>query len=151
MENIALTTLVVFILAIPGYVARSAYHSGNLTGAVLRRSITNDLVWTIMIAMPIHAIGVFIVEHLHELWDLIPDINFEATFRLLTGEYGPESVLLTDLIGNVYQNSHYITAYVLFFTTTISRSRIMATQASLGVAVGPTFPPHLWFWKFVAL
>lgn len=114
MENIALTTLVVFILAMPGYVARSAYHSGNLTGAVLRRSIMNDLVWTIMIAMPIHAIGVFIVEHLHELWDLIPDINFEATFRLLTGEYGPESVLLTDLIGNVYQNSHYITAYVLF-------------------------------------
>ena len=43
VSNLAFTSLIFLLLAVPGYVARACYHSGNFTRHLLPRSWTDDI------------------------------------------------------------------------------------------------------------
>ena len=128
MENLALTTILLLILALPGYVAQRLYHSGNLNKAVLPRNLTGDVTTAFLLSLPIHFVGIAIVEHLNHTWGVVPDINPEIVGRLIAGEYGPDSVLFPDLIDNGYQNIHWIIAYAFLITVLSSLGGLLTRE-----------------------
>ena len=62
--NIAFTTLVILILAVPGYIARSAYQTDKFTRDVLQRDITSGIVLAILYSIPFHFLGAAVINHL---------------------------------------------------------------------------------------
>ena len=120
MAEITLSTLILFFLALPGFVARSAYHSDEFSRTILPSTIVEDLMGSLLFAFPLHFICLLISEGLHhgssvEWWPWLqkmPDIDFVKVVRLMaanfeeTGEYS-----LNGIVNNAYTNWSYITAY----------------------------------------
>lgn len=111
MENLALTTILLLILALPGYLARRVYHSGNFNRAVLPQKLAKDLASAFILSLPLHFVAIFITEHLNEIWGLVPDIKFDYLFRIILGEFGQDSILLDKIIDNAYYHVHWIIGY----------------------------------------
>ena len=87
VTNLAFTTLLVLLLALPGYVARSSYHSGEYTRHLLPRSWTDDIVKAILTAFPFHFLGILLFKGLQHFNYLHYSLDFEAPVRVLMGQY----------------------------------------------------------------
>lgn len=94
MENLAITTVLILFLAIPGYLARLAYFSGELSRAVLPRKPLDDIYSSIVFALLIQGAGLAVVEFIYHCLKLelplvgrIPDIDFLKIYRLFTGKF----------------------------------------------------------------
>jgi len=115
--NIALTTLIVFMLAIPGYVARSFYHTAGLAKSILPKRVTDDLVGSLSFSIPIHVLAVILCESAFHYWEWVPywlvpeDINFVVVFRLLSGDFGNDFDRM--IVDNVYSQGLLIGRYAL--------------------------------------
>src|SRR6058998_2385729 len=109
--NIAFTTLVILILAVPGYIARSAYQTDKFTRDVLQRDITSDIVLAILYSIPFHFLGTAVINHLNLAGYTSARIDFDALFRLLAGQYGKDGQEFSRLSNNIYQHIHVIAIY----------------------------------------
>jgi|GEM_PF-847607 len=54
--NIAFTTILFFILLAPGYIARTAYSSSNLSVRDYNKNLVNELTWSIIPSLALHAL-----------------------------------------------------------------------------------------------
>jgi len=111
--NIAFTTLAILLLAMPGYVARSAYLTDDFTRDVLPANWTNEIALAILYSLPFHFVGVILVTHLYLNGYLSANVNFEVLFRLLAGEYGKDGAEFPRLSNNLYQYIHRIAVYFI--------------------------------------
>ena len=111
--NIAFTTLAILLLAMPGYVARSAYLTDDFTRDVLPANWTNEIALAILYSLPFHFIGVTLVTHLYLNGYLSANVNFDVLFRLLAGEYGKDGAEFSHLSNNMYQYIHRIAVYFI--------------------------------------
>jgi hypothetical protein len=109
--NIAFTTLVILLLAMPGYIARSAYLTDDFTRDVLPTNLTNEIALAILYSLPFHFIGITLVTHLYLSGYITTNVNFDVLFRLLAGQYGNDGAEFSRLSNNLYQYVHRIAAY----------------------------------------
>ena len=115
--TLALTTIIVLVLASPGFIARSSYYKQKFNKQAIPKSMTEDVVRGLLYAMPIHLVVVFFWEHIHHRWWIGRDIDFETVFRLLSGDYGADGRLYKPIVSNLYTNIHLILGY---FTVVIA-------------------------------
>ena len=111
--NIAFTTLAILLLAMPGYVARSAYLTDDFTRDVLPANWKNEIALAILYSLPFHFIGVTIIAHLYLNGYLSANVNFDVLFRLLAGKYGKDGAEFSPLSNNLYQYIHRIAVYFI--------------------------------------
>jgi hypothetical protein len=108
--NIAFTTLVILLLATPGYIARSAYLTENFTREALPASnLTNEVVQAIIYSIPFHFATVAFLTHVPLSWTA--PVSFDVVFRLLAGEYGDDGKAFASITGNLYAHVHHIALY----------------------------------------
>lgn len=112
MGSVAFTTLVVFLFATPGYLARKGYYSGVFTKATIPKNISDDLVIGALISLPFHMVGMGLVEHLH-LNGYGPGFNFGFLIRLMTGDFGKDSSEILPLSNNLYEYIHRVALYFI--------------------------------------
>ncbi|MEW6544694.1 MAG: hypothetical protein AB1411_13940 [Nitrospirota bacterium] len=113
MGNIALTTLVILVLAIPGYLVRSCYYSHEFTRQVLPKSGTDDIARAFLYALPFHFIGVCIVELWKHVGGMETHLRFSSLFQLLSGSYEKGDTAIVDAI---YADAGLVITY---FVTTV--------------------------------
>jgi hypothetical protein len=109
--NLALTTIIVLLLASPGFIARSSYYKQKFNKQAIPKSMTEDVVRGLLYAMPIHLAVVFVWEHIHHRWWIGRDIDFETVFRILSGDYGSDGRLYKPIVSSLYSNIHLILSY----------------------------------------
>lgn len=131
MSNIGLTTLVILLLVIPGFVARSAYLSSGFTNEVLPKNLTDDIARAFIFSLPFHIVGIGVVAHLH-LLGIGEGINITTLFRLVSGDYGKDSMFTPDIIDNLREHLHLIGLYFIVL---------------IGVAFGTGRVLRLWVWN----
>ncbi|HEV8540119.1 MAG TPA: hypothetical protein VGQ60_03055 [Nitrospiraceae bacterium] len=117
MPNIAFTTLVLVVLAFPGYIFRSSYFSDQFSRRLLPRIWTDDIVKAVLYSLPFHLAGLFIFEVLQHDGVIKHTLDFETGLRLLTGEFAEEVSNYDDSLSamsqKLYSNSRYILVYYL--------------------------------------
>lgn len=111
MGNIPLTTLLILLLSLPGYISRIFYFSGDLNKSILPTNIKDDIASSIIFSFPIHLIGIFFVEHLHYLFGVLPDINFKIILQIISGHLLDENEQSKNILDNLYSNIHWIISY----------------------------------------
>ena len=121
MSNLAFTTLVVFLFATPGYLARKAYYSGVFTKATIPKNVTDDLAFGALISLPFHMLGIGLIEHLHRK-GIGPGVNMEMIMRLATGDFGKDSNELPSISKNLYEFIHHVAAYFLIMSAVAFRA-----------------------------
>jgi len=109
--NIAFTTLVILLLAMPGYIARAAYLTEDFSREVLPTNLTNDIALAILYSLPIHFVAVSTIIYLYQHGYLSTNVDFEVVFRFLGGEYGRYGEEFGRLSSNLYQHMYRIAAY----------------------------------------
>src|SRR5688500_9503839 len=115
MTNLALTTLVIILLAFPGYIFRASYNSGQFTRYLLPARWTDDLVKAVLYSIPFHILGLVIIEWLQHSGRIHHDLNFEVILRLIAGEFenaseNPDANFST-IVRKLYLNGVYVTAF----------------------------------------
>ena len=115
MTNIAFTSLVLLVLAFPGYIFLASYFSNEFTQQVLVKSWTDDLAKAILFSLPLHAVGVLIVECLQHHQIIHHTLDYEIAFRMLAGEFsgGGEDYThrFSAILGRLHDNSLYLLIY----------------------------------------
>lgn len=130
MSNIALTTLVILLLVLPGFVARSAFLSHRFTNDVLPKNLSDDIARAFLYALPFHLVGIGTVAHLY-LLGIGTGINIPVLFRLIAGDYGKDSMFAPAIIDNLREHLHQIGLYFL---------------ALVGIAFGTGRALRWWVW-----
>jgi hypothetical protein len=110
--TLALTSIIVLLLASPGFIARSSYYKNKFSKQAVPKSMTEDIVRGLLYAMPIHLVAVFFWEHIHHRWWIGRDIDYVAVFRLLSGNYGTDGKLFEPIVQNIYSNIHWVMTYL---------------------------------------
>lgn len=131
MSNIALTTLVILLLVVPGFVARSAYLSSRFTNDVLPKNLSDDIARAFLYSLPFHIAGIGVVAHFH-LMGIGVGINIPILFRLVSGDYGKDSVFAPEIIDNLSQYLHQIGLYFIVL---------------VGLAFGTGRALRWWVWR----
>jgi hypothetical protein len=115
VPNIAFTTLVILILAVPGYVCRSVYFSGEFTRQLLPRSWTDDIAKAILYSVSFHVLWIAIFEFLQHLGWVHHSLDVEIVLRLLAGEYGNAGTGrddgFTHILRSLAANKFYLILY----------------------------------------
>lgn len=78
--NIAFTTILLFIILAPGFIARKTYNSSKLSIKVLNKNVVNELTWSIIPALTLHIIVIAIVQNWSDYY-----IDFKQLGNLLLG------------------------------------------------------------------
>lgn len=123
MADITLSTLILFFLALPGFVARSVYHSDEFSRTILPRSWVEDFTSALVFALPLHFIAIFISEFIHHVskeiyYPIVPDVDFAKIVRLLAANFEPTGPYsLNGIVDNAYQNWIYVLMYALLIHT----------------------------------
>jgi hypothetical protein len=110
MTNIAFITLVILVMAFPGYVLRASYYAGTFTRTVLPKSWTDDIARAVLYSLPLHVVAMAVFEIL-EHWRIIhTTLNFEIAYRVLVGQYDQDLPMITrDLYANkLYLGMYYV-------------------------------------------
>lgn len=118
MTNIAFTSLLFLLLALPGYIFLASYFSHEFTRQVLQRSWTDDLAKAIIFSLPFHIVGVLIVVGLQHANVIHHTLNIESVFRMLAGEFSNTgsdyNYRFSEVLDRLYQsNVHLLIYYVL--------------------------------------
>ena len=78
--NIAFTTILLFIILAPGFIARSAYNSSKLSVNDTNKNIVNELTWSIIPSLTLHTLFIGIVHNLSSYF-----IDFQQLGNLILG------------------------------------------------------------------
>jgi hypothetical protein len=78
--NIAFTTILLFIILAPGFIARSAYNSSKLSVNDTNKNIVNELTWSIIPSLTLHTLFIGIVHNLSSYF-----IDFQLLGNLILG------------------------------------------------------------------
>lgn len=113
MPNIAFLSLVYLLLAVPGFLVRSFYYSGEFTRNLLPRSWTDEIGKAILYSVPFHLLWVLIVEALQRIGLTHHTLEIETVIRLLSGEYGDGNNSLHGVIVKFYENAWYVLLFYL--------------------------------------
>lgn len=111
VSNLAFTSLIFLLLAVPGYIARACYHSGEFTRHLLPRSWTDDILKAILTAFPFHLAVVLAFEVLQHFGIIHYTLSFEDPLRVLMGQYTDTSDprhTLSKTIDVLFQNKFYL-------------------------------------------
>jgi hypothetical protein len=120
MPNIPFLTLIYLLLAVPGFLYRSFYHSGEFTRNLLPRSWTDDIVKAILYSIPFHLFWIGIIELGQRFGITKHTITFETIFRLMAAEYSVHDYSFHGISSRLYENALYLLGYyVLVLLTSI--------------------------------
>lgn len=61
--NIAFTTILLFVILAPGFIARNAYNSSKLSVKDSNRNLVNDLTWSIIPSLAFHTIFIAVLHN----------------------------------------------------------------------------------------
>ncbi|NOT95591.1 MAG: hypothetical protein HOP00_04700 [Nitrospira sp.] len=114
MENLAFTTLIILLLAVPGYVYRTIYFSEDFSKEVVPKSVTEEVYLSILFSLPFHATAYLVLDKLYtsSVTNLYIDLNM--VFGALTGQYAEDLTTgRTSLADNVYRYFLAIIWYLL--------------------------------------
>jgi heme/copper-type cytochrome/quinol oxidase subunit 2 len=78
--NIAFTTILIVIILAPGFLAKNAYSASKLSVRDPNRNIVNELVWSIIPALIIHTVFIFLIESFSDYY-----IDFKQLGNLILG------------------------------------------------------------------
>jgi hypothetical protein len=115
MTNIAFTSLVFLLLALPGYLFLACYFSHEFTRQVLQRSWTDDLAKAIIFSLPFHVVGVLIIIYLQHTHVIHLTLNIESVFRMLAGEFSNTgsdyNYKFSEVLDRFYQSKIHLLIY----------------------------------------
>lgn len=78
--NIAFTTILLFIILAPGFIARSTYNSSKLSVNDTNKNIVNELTWSIIPSLTLHIILIAIIQNISSYF-----IDFQQLGNLILG------------------------------------------------------------------
>jgi hypothetical protein len=78
--NIAFTTILLFIILAPGFLARNAYNSSKLSINDTNRNLVNDLTWSIIPSLTLHTLFIYVIQNFSSYY-----IDFEQLGNLILG------------------------------------------------------------------
>jgi hypothetical protein len=78
--NIAFTTILLFIILAPGFIARGAYNSSKLSVNDTNKNIVNELTWSIIPSLTLHTLFIAIVHNTSNYF-----IDFQQLGNLILG------------------------------------------------------------------
>lgn len=134
MENLALTTLTILLLAIPGYAARSAYFRGDFSAEVIRRSLTEEIYLSIILSLPFHVIAVMLIDTLYIRSIFDTYVDFEIALRFLSGKVIADPESGRSLADNLYQHLKHLAGY-------------FAGLTGVAIFAGLLLRKAVWHWK----
>lgn len=85
--NIAFTTILLFVILAPGFIARKAYNSSKLSIKTFNKNVVNELTWSIIPALTLHIVLIAIVHNCTKYY-----IDFEQLGNLILGIENPEDL-----------------------------------------------------------
>lgn len=113
MENVAFTTLVILLFAVPGYVARTVYHTEDFTREVVEKNLSEEIYLAILFSLPFHAIAFFLIDWSYINYRSNTFIDLEGVFGFLSGRYGKDEEGMGGLADNLYAHLGHIAYYFL--------------------------------------
>lgn len=125
MPSIAFLSLVYLLLAVPGFLYRSFYHSGEFTRNLLPRSWTDEIGKAILYSVPFHALWIAIFQWCQHLGVFNYSISLETFVRLMAAEYADSDHSFHSIIVRIYENMAYVTFYYLAVLITAVMAGIM--------------------------
>jgi len=108
MTNLAFITLVILVMAFPGYVLRASYYAGTFTRNVLPKSWTDDIAKAVLYSLPLHTAALIALEFLQHHGLVHTTLTFEIAYRVLVGEYDGR---LAEIAGTLYRNKLHVGLY----------------------------------------
>lgn len=78
--NIAFTTILLFIILAPGFLARSAYNSSKLSIVDSNRNIVNELTWSIIPSLTLHTFLIALIQNFTDYF-----IDYKQLGNLILG------------------------------------------------------------------
>ena len=78
--NIAFTTILLFIILAPGFIARSVYNSSKLSVNDTNKNIVNELTWSIIPSLTLHTLFIGLIHNLSSYY-----IDFQQLGNLILG------------------------------------------------------------------
>ncbi|MFN8437411.1 MAG: hypothetical protein U0V72_07170 [Cytophagales bacterium] len=78
--NIAFTTILLFIILAPGFIARNAYNSSKLSVNDSNRNLVNDLTWSIIPSITLHTMFIAVIQNTSNYF-----IDFQQLGNLILG------------------------------------------------------------------
>jgi hypothetical protein len=118
MPNIAFLSLIYLLLAVPGFLYRSSYYSGDFTRNLLPRSWTDELGKAIVLSVPFHLFWIGIFEWGKHCGAMNYTMTFETVLRLMAAEYSVHDYSFHGIVSRFYQNKFYVIAYYLLVLIT---------------------------------
>ena len=125
MPSIAFLSLIYLLLAVPGFLYRSFYHSGEFTRNLLPRSWTDEIGKAILYAVPFHALWIAIFQWCQHLGVFHYSMSLETFVRLMAAEYADSDHSFHSIIVRIYENMAYVTSYYLAVLITAVMAGIM--------------------------
>jgi len=111
MPSIAFLSLIYLLLAVPGFLYRSFYHSGEFTRSLLPRSWTDEIGKAILYSVPFHALWIAIFQWCQYLGVFHYSMSLETFVRLMAAEYAGSDYSFHSIIVRIYENMAYVTFY----------------------------------------
>lgn len=125
MPSIAFLSLIYLLLAVPGFLYRSFYHSGEFTRNLLPRSWTDEIGKAILYSVPFHALWIAIFQWCQHLGVFHYSMSLETFVRLMAAEYADSDYSFHSIIVRIYENMAYVTFYYLAVLITAVMAGIM--------------------------
>lgn len=113
MPNIAFLGLIYLLLAVPGFLYRSLYHSGEFTRNLLPRSWADDIGKAILYGAPFHLLGIVIIHYLQVFGITHRTLTMESVIRVMAAEYSAPGYSFHEIISQFYDNIGYVSCYYM--------------------------------------
>jgi hypothetical protein len=114
MPNIAFLSLIYLLLAVPGFLYRSVYLSGEFTRNLLPRSWTDDIGKAILYSLPFHLLWIGIAKLSQFLGISHHTLNLETVLRLMAAEYTVTyDYSFHGIVSRFSENAWYVLFYYL--------------------------------------
>lgn len=153
MPNIAFLSLLYLLLAVPGFLYRSFYYSGEFTRNLLPRSWTDEIGKAILYSVPFHLLWIGIFELAQHTGAIHHTLTVEAVLRLMTGEYANSENSFHGIIVGLYNNVVYVLAYYCMVLLTAllvgNQARILVWEKELDVKWSWLRYRSEWLYKFM--
>jgi len=113
MPNIAFLGLIYLLLAVPGFLYRSLYHSGEFTRNLLPRSWTDEIGKAILYGAPFHVLAIVISHYLQVFGITHRTLTMESVIRVLAAEYSSPGYSFHEIMSQLDDNIGYVSCYYL--------------------------------------
>jgi len=119
MPNIAFLGLIYLLLAVPGFLYRSLYHSGEFTRNLLPRSWTDEIGKAIIYGVPFHALAIVISHYLQVFGFTHRSLTMESVIRVLAAEYSIPGNSFHEIFTQFDDNIGFVSCYYLGVLVTV--------------------------------